>query len=393
MSDTGTSAATGGRGPLDGYRVVEIAGIGPGPFGAMLLADLGADVICVERPPSARSPLLGVDPRPDPVQRGRRSVVLDLKAPGGVEAVLQLAASADAFIEGYRPGVAERLGVGPDACMARNPCLVYARVTGWGQTGPLSQAAGHDLNYIALTGMLHAIGPADRPPVAPLNLLGDYAGGGLMLAFGVLAGLLERQRSGRGQVIDAAMVDGAAILGTQIFGLLANGRYTERRESNAVDGGSHFSQTYETADGKYVCIASAEPQFYAELLTRIGIDPREMADHFDPSGWPEAKRRFAQIFKSRTRDEWCELLEGTDVCFAPVLSMTEAPHHPHNVARRTFIEVGGIVQPAPAPRFSRTPPADPRPPTRAGEGADETLAAWGFEAALIDRLRASGALR
>ena len=374
-------------GPLAGYRVLEIEAIGPGPFAAMLLGDLGADVLRIDRPPSAQSPL---GPLPgNPLERGRHCLVIDLKDGRDRATVMRLVQSADVLIEGFRPGVAERLGIGPDDCLAVNPRLVYGRMTGWGQDGPLSNAAGHDLNYIALSGMLHAIGRAGGPPVPPLNLLGDFGGGGLLLAFGVVAALLERQASGCGQVIDAAMAEGAALLGAAIYGAYANGSWSEERGTNVGDTGSHFYETYETADGKWISVAAVEPQFYVELSARIGLDPTLMPPQMDRAGWPEAKRIMADVFRSKTRDEWCQLLEGTDACFAPVLSMREAPIHPQNQARRAFVAVGEVLQPAPAPRFSRTPLADPRPAAPASEYSDANLRAWGLECAEIARLAKS----
>ena len=384
-----TTDAGSSRGPLHSCRVVEIAGLGPGPFAAMLLADLGADVVRVERPESAHF-TLRVDR--DLLQRSRSSIVLDLKHEAGAAAVLRLVGSADALIEGFRPGVAERLGIGPEECMRRNPKLVYGRATGWGQDGPLANAAGHDIDYIALSGVLHTIGRAGGPPVPPLNLLGDFAGGGMLLVIGIIAALLERQASGLGQVIDAAMVDGAALLATAIYGAFANGQWTDERGTNAADSGSHFYETYETADGKHVAIAAVEPQFHADLLRRLGLDPASIPAPMARTEWPRAKAVLADIFRTKTRADWCELLEGTDACFAPVLSLEEAPRHPHNVARRTFVEVDGVVQPAPAPRFSRTPLGDPRPPTSPGCDADATLASWGFSPEEVNALRAAGAM-
>ncbi|MHB1854398.1 MAG: CaiB/BaiF CoA transferase family protein, partial [Acidimicrobiales bacterium] len=339
-------------GPLAGVRVLEVAGIGPGPFAAMMLSDMGAEVIRVDRAQSVR----GGDPSHPPadiMNRGRRSIGLDLKHPDGVETLLRLVESADALIEGFRPGVAERLGIGPEECLERNPALVYGRMTGWGQEGPYAPMAGHDINYIALSGTLHSIGRAGGPPVPPLNLVGDFGGGGMLLAFGVACALVEAANSGQGQVVDAAMVDGAAVLATFIHGLTSMGLWQEERGTNLLDTGAHFYDVYETADGRYVSIGSIEPQFYAELLRLTGLDSDpEMAGQMDRSRWPVLKDRLAGVFKTKTRDEWCELMEGTDVCFAPVLAPSEAPDHPHNVARGTFVEVAGIRQPGPAPRFS-----------------------------------------
>jgi len=378
-------------GPLSGIRIVEIAGIGPGPFCAMMLADLGADVIRVDRAERARAPRIP-GPNLDLLNRGRRSVGVDLKSPAGVEVVLRLVERADALIEGFRPGVMERLGLGPEVCLARNPRLVYGRMTGWGQDGPLAKAAGHDINYIALSGALHAIGRADGPPPPPLNLVGDFGGGGLLLAYGIACALVERSRSGRGQVVDAAMVDGAAALMAIIYGAHAAGWWRDERQSNMLDGGAHFYDSYETKDGKYVSIGSIEPQFYEQLLAQTGLSDEELPKQMDRSGWRPMKKRLAEIFRSRTRDEWCRIMEGTDVCFAPVLSLAEAPEHPHNRARGTFVEVEGVRQPGPAPRFSRTPGAIDRAPAHAGEHTDEALAEWGFAADELMRLREAGAI-
>jgi alpha-methylacyl-CoA racemase len=373
-------------GPLAGVRVVELAGIGPGPFCAMLLADLGAEVLRVDRPAAARTGW------PTVLARGRRSVAVDLKHPDGAGVVLDLAAAADALVEGFRPGVAERLGIGPDACLARNPRLVYGRVTGWGQEGPWRQAAGHDIDYIALAGALHPVGPAGGPPVPPLNLVGDFGGGGMLLALGVVTALLERGRSGAGQVVDAAMVDGAALLTTQFHELLAAGLWRERRGSNLLDGGAPFYGVYETADGRHLAVGALEPQFYAELLRRLGLDAGDLPDQLDRDGWPLLRQRLAALFRTRTQDEWCELLAGTDACVAPVLGFGEAPAHPHNRARGTFVDIDGVVQPAPAPRFSRTPCDPPTPAARPGEHTDRALADWGVPAEKVARLRATGAI-
>lgn len=336
-------------GPLTGYRIVEVAGIGPGPFCALMLADMGADVVRVKRP---------ADPRqPDKVQlgaeRGMRCVHLDLKNPAGRDALLQLASQCDALIEGNRPGVMERLGVGPQDCLARNPRLVYGRMTGWGQEGPLAGTAGHDINYIAITGALAAIGPRDKP-IPPLNLVGDFGGGAMMLAFGIVCALLEANRSGKGQVVDAAMSDGASLLMMSAFGQLAAGRWHNEREANIVDGGAHFYGTYRCADGKWIAIGAIEPQFYALLLRLMGLEQTEFEPQNDSSRWPAWKNRFAEVFATRTRDEWCAVMEGSDACFAPVLDLAEAFDHPHHAARGTFVEVDGRRLPAPAPRFSRT---------------------------------------
>ncbi|HTO53005.1 MAG TPA: CaiB/BaiF CoA-transferase family protein [Myxococcota bacterium] len=363
-------------GPLSGLRIVEIAGIGPGPYCAMVLSDMGAEVLRVERP--AKTP--PGDARFDLLSRGRRCITLDLKKPAGVAAVLRLVERADALLEGFRPGVMERLGLGPDVCLARNPRLVYGRMTGFGQSGPLAQAAGHDINYIALAGALDPIGRRGAPPTPPLNLVGDFGGGGLLLAFGVTCALLERQRSGKGQVVDAAMVDGAAALMTVFHGAQQAGWWQEQRGTNMLDSGSHFYDTYETSDGKFVAIGAIEPQFYAELLKRVGLDADALPAQLDRTRWPEAKESLARLFKTKTRDEWCAVLEGTDACFAPVLSMSEARRHPHNLARQAFVEVAGVAQPRPAPRFSRTDSGVQRPPARVGEHTEEALRDWGFSA-------------
>ena len=378
-------------GPLSGIRIVEIAGIGPGPFCAMMLADLGAEVLRVDRAERAKLPR-GDGPNLDLLNRGRRSVAVDLKSPAGVEVVLRLLEKADALIEGFRPGVMERLGLGPDVCLARNPKLVFGRMTGWGQDGPLAKVAGHDLNYIALTGALHAIGRADSPPPPPLNLIGDFGGGGLLLAYGILAALLERARSGKGQVVDAAMVDGASALMAIIFGAHTSGWWRDERAANMLDGGAHFYDCYETKDGKYVSIGAIEPQFYAQLLELTGLKGEALPHQMDRSGWPKTKERLTAIFKTKTRDEWCAVMEGTDVCFAPVLSLAEAPEHPHMKARNTFVEVEGVRQPGPAPRFSRTPGVIERPPAHAGEHTDEALVDWGFPSGDVAELRKSGAI-
>ena len=379
-------------GPLTGIRVIELAGIGPGPMCAMLLADLGADVIRIDRPVQAG---LGVPRRArefDVLNRGRRSVAVDLKSADGVETVLKMVEQADALIEGFRPGVTERLGLGPEECAARNPKLVYGRMTGWGQEGPLATAAGHDINYIALTGALAAIGNTGGPPVPPLNLVGDYGGGALYLAFGVCAALLEAKNSGQGQVVDAAMVDGAASLLSSVFGLYASGAWQLERGTNILDSGSYFYGTYQCSDGEWISIAPIEGKFHAELLERLGIDPADIPNQHDRSRWPELKARMAGIFAGKTRDQWCEELEGTDVCFAPVLTMEEATEHEHIKARGTLIEVEGVTQPAPAPRFSRTPGKVHHPVCGPGEHSREVLSDWGWDAADIDRLVDSGAI-
>jgi alpha-methylacyl-CoA racemase len=381
---------TKAQGPLAGLKVVEFAGIGPAPMCAMLLADLGADVLRIDRTQDAG---LGIDRRPefDLLNRGRRSAAIDLKHKDGVATALRLVEKADVLIEGFRPGVMERMELGPDLCLARNPKLVYGRMTGWGQTGPLAQAAGHDLNYIALIGALHAIGPAEKP-LPPLNLVGDFGGGALYLAFGICAALFERSRSGKGQVIDAAMTDGAASLATIFFGLLAQGTWRDARAANILDGAAPFYDTYETKDGKFVSIAPIETKFYAEFLAKLGLDPASLPKQYDTKRWPETKVKFAEAIKARTRDEWCRILEGTDACFAPVLSLAEAPKHPHNAARGTFVEVAGVVQPAPAPRFLRTPGAVQNPPPAPGANTAEALADWGFRENEIAALKKAGAV-
>jgi len=379
-------------GPLVGYKVVELAGIGPNPMCAMMLADMGAEVIRVDRVISAN---LGVpvDARFSLLDRSRRSIAVDLKQRAGIDLVLKLVDRADALIEGFRPGVTERLGLGPDVCQARNPRLVYGRVTGWGQHGTLAQAAGHDINYISLTGAAYAIGQRDRPPAPPLNLVGDFGGGGMLLAVGVLAALLEAQKSGKGQVVDAAMTDGAAILMTALYGLHGSGYWTDQREGNILDGGAHFYDAYETKDGKYISIASIEAKFYDELLTLTGFSDPDNAGHRDREQWPALAARMTALIKTRTRDEWCRILEGTDVCFAPVLSMSEAPKHPHNVSRQTFVTENGVTQPAPAPRFSRTPSKIQKAPSADGADTDAVLGDWGFSAADIAQFRAGNVVR
>jgi len=375
-------------GPLEGVRVVELASIGPGPFVAMMLADMGAEVVCVDRPDAPA----GEAARRNVVNRGRRSVVVDLRNPNGPEVVLRLAAQADVLIEGFRPGVAERLGVGPDPCIGRNSKLVYGRVTGWGQDGPLAHTAGHDLNYIALTGLLWATGRPPDKPVPPLNIFGDYGGGAMFLAFGIVCALLERRESGRGQVIDAAMVDGAAALGATFAGLRAMGRWKDARGANIVDTGLPHYEVYECADGAFISVGALEPKFYAELVRLTGFVEPE-GDRMDPAAFAERKRRWSELFRTRTRDEWDNLLSGSDACTAPVLDWGEAPAHHHLAARNTYIDYDGVIQPAPAPRFSRSTPAIRRPPPRPGAHTDELLAEVGYTSAQIAGLRTAGAVR
>ena len=374
-------------GPLEGIRVFEMAGIGPGPFCGMLLSDLGAEVTRVDRVSSSGglpAPLAAIS------GRGRRSIAVDLKQAGGVAIVLDLVANSDVFIEGFRPGVAERLGLGPDVCRDRNPGLVYGRMTGWGQDGPLAAQAGHDINYVGLTGALHAIGRPGERPVPPLNLVADYGGGALFLAVGVLAALVERGRSGCGQVVDAAMVDGAALLASPLYQLLASGIWSDQRGANILDGAAPFYDTYETADGRYLAVGPIEPQFYRELTVGLGLDLDELPAQLDGSTWAEVKEAFAARFRTRTRDEWEETFAESDACVTPVLSLTEAPHHPHNVARGVFVEIDGVVQPGPAPRFSRTASPVPRPPVTPGTDTDAVLAELGLAESDIADLRAAG---
>ncbi|MFO0696200.1 MAG: CaiB/BaiF CoA-transferase family protein [Polyangiales bacterium] len=375
-------------GPLSGFRILELAGIGPGPFCGQMLADMGADVIRIDRPGGNPSATMGHEI----LFRSRRTLGLDLKKPEGVETVLRLCETADAIFEGYRPGVAERLGVGPEQCMARNPKLVYGRMTGWGQTGPLAPAAGHDINYISLSGALHSIGRRGGPPVPPLNLAGDFGGGGMMLAFGLLAGLLEAGKSGKGQVVDCSMVEGSAVLMGMFYGLRSKGMFTDHRGTHMLDTGAHFYDVYETKDGKYVSIGSIEPQFYALLLQKAELPAEDFGRQMDFKNWPVMKEKLAAVIRQKTRDEWCALMEGTDVCFAPVLSLGEAPEHPHNKSRESFVDVEGIVQPAPAPRFSRTPSGKPTPMTPVGKDTRAVLKDGGFSDAEIEALLAKGAV-
>ena len=376
-------------GPLSGIRVLELEAIGPGPFCGMMLADMGADVLLVDRP-SDPGLGLGRARAADVMLRGRRSVTLDLKSKDGVAAALVLAGKADALIEGFRPGVMERLGLGPDVLLAANPRLVYGRMTGWGQDGPLAPRAGHDIDYIALSGVLNAIGRAGERPVPPLNLVGDFGGGGMLLAFGIACGLLEAQRTGKGQVVDAAMVEGASVLAAMFSGMLHEGKWTETRAANALDSGAPWYDTYETLDGKFVAVGAIEAKFYAELLERLGLAAAKLPAQHDRQGWPELRRRFAAAFRAKTRDEWARVFEGSDACVAPVLSFSEARTHPHNVARGGYVTVGGVEQPGPAPRFSRTPGGVRRAPPERGALGREALADWGFTPAEIDRLGSLG---
>jgi len=383
-------------GPLAGVKVLEIAGLGAAPYGCMMLADMGAEVVRVERIGGSRD-----TPEASPLLRNRRSVAVDLKQPAGREVVLALAAKADALIEAFRPGVAERLGIGPEPCMARNARLVYGRMTGWGQTGPLSGAAGHDLNYIGLTGLLHQIGPTGGKPVVPLNVIGDFGGGGLLLAYGVVCALFEARQSGRGQVVDAAMLDGALSFMAMFFGYREIGQFSDRTGGHMLGGGAHYYDVYEAADGRCLAVAPIEPQFYQPFLEIIGLDlPRWRAAGYpalEPQvterEWPALKAELIRLFKTRTRDDWCALFAGSDVCVTPVLTLAEAPHHPHNRARQAFIDVNGVQQNAPAPRFSRTPAALPKaPPQPAGADTDSVLVDWGVDSAVVSRARSERAL-
>lgn len=373
-------------GPLNGIRIIEFAGIGPGPFCGMMLADHGAEVIRIDRPGAY------LDPR-DPLLRGRKSIMLDMKKPEAVAIARDLCKSAHGVIEGYRPGVMERLGLGPETLLADNPALVYGRMTGWGQYGSYAHAAGHDINYIALSGTLHTVGRAGERPVPPVNYIGDFGGGAMMLAFGMAAALLHAQRGGEGQVIDCAMTDGSALLAAMTWGFYGTGRWRDQSGANLLDGAAHFYDTYVCADGKFISIGSIEPQFYALLRQKTGLDADPDFDpQMDPSRWPALKEKLAALFRTQSRDHWCELMEESDVCFAPVLSLAEAPHHPHNVERQTFIEVAGITQPAPAPRYSATPSSHPVPPPAPGTDGASLLEALGYDGAKIDGLKQAGAL-
>lgn len=374
-------------GPLTGIRVVELAGLGPAPFCAMLLADLGADVIRIDRPPGS-----GVAGFERLTCRNRRSLGLDLKQRAARDVLLWLIDRADILVEGFRPGVAERLGFGPDVCMTRNPRLVYGRMTGWGQDGPLAQRAGHDINYIALTGALHAVGSEGGQPVPPLNLVGDFGGGALYLAMGLLAALVERGASGRGQVVDAAMTDGVNSLMAFFHEFRERGLWTSERGTNLLDGGAPFYSTYQTSDGEYVAVGALEPQFFDELLSRLGIDPADQPAQYDPQGWPQLRRQLAAAFRKKTRDEWAEAFADTDACVSPVLSMAEVPEHPQSTQRQAFSEVDGYLQPGAAPRFSRSQPAAPAGTPAIGEHSDEVLAELGMDSDAIAALRAVGAV-
>jgi len=370
---TDATADTPGRGPLAGLRVLELAGIGPGPHAAMVLADLGADVVRIDRPPSDPD----AEVRADYLLRGRRSVVLDLKEPPDREQFLALVAVADVLIEGYRPGVTERLGIGPDVCGTANPRLVYARMTGWGQDGPWARVAGHDINYLSLTGILHAIGRPGERPVPPLNLVADFGGGSMLVLVGILSALWERSRSGRGQVVDAAMVEGAGLLAQLIWSWRGPGGWSDVPGTNLLDGGCPYYDTYTCADGRYVAVGALEPPFWAALLQGLGIDAEEFPQRQDPAQWPAIRERLTAVFATRSRDDWATVFDGTDACVTPVLSFAEAPAHPHLAARESLVELGGVRQPAPAPRFSRSPAGTPGPPPRPGADTSAVLAEWG----------------
>src|SRR5690348_12003680 len=381
-------------GPLEGIRIVELAGIGPGPFCAMLLSDMGAEVIRVDCAAivGQDTDRDGNDARYNLLSRGRRNIAVGLRNAAGVNATLRLIDRADALLEGFRPGVMERLGLGPDLCLSRNPKLVYGRMTGWGQDGPIAHIAGHDINYIALSGVLHTIGEAGGPPVPPLNLVGDFGGGALYLAMGVLAGIISARSTGRGQVIDCSMVEGSASLMMMMYGALASGAWKEERGANRTDGGAHYYHVYETRDGEHVAIGAIEPQFYALLLKHTGLEDEDLPPQTDRAQWPAMQERLTRIFKTKTRAEWVEIMQETDICFAPVLRMSEALKHPHNVERGSFVDIQGIPQPGPAPRFLGTPTGVQRPPARVGEHTDQILRDWGFSAGEIAELHRSGAV-
>jgi alpha-methylacyl-CoA racemase len=375
-------------GPLQGVKIIEVGGIGPGPFCGMMLSDMGADVIRIER----KGQTAFTEPKYDVMMRNRRSMAIDLRKPEGVETVLEMVEKVDALQEGFRPGVMEKLGLGPDACLERNPRLIYGRMTGWGQEGPMARLAGHDINYISLSGALHAFGRKGEKPVAPLNMVGDFGGGGMLLAFGMVCALFEAQKSGKGQVIDAAMTDGSAALMAMIYGLRASGFWADERGVNLLDGGAHFYDTYETADGKYISVGSLEPQFYELLLKHTQIDDKEFKNQMDVTKWPAFKEKLGAVFKTKTRDEWTKIMGDTDICFAPVLSLDEAPRHPQNELRKTFVELEGVTQPAPAPRFSRTPPEIRKPPPQPGSDTEDVLVELGFGPDRIEALKAAGAI-
>ena len=373
-------------GPLNGFKIIELAGIGPGPFCGMMLADMGAEVIRVERIGAAQA----TQAPKDVLTRSRRSIAVDLKSPEGVETVLRLVEKADGLIEGFRPGVTERLGLGPEHCQGRNPRLVYGRMTGWGQEGPMAQAAGHDINYIALAGALHAIGRPGERPVPPLNLVGDFGGGGMLLAYGMVCGLLEVTKSNQGQVIDAAMVDGTAALMAMFYSMSASGAFDTQRGTNLLDGGAHFYDTYETADGEHISIGSIEPQFYALLMAKAGLDPDYFQPQMERGRWVELKAKLTEVFLSKTQAQWCKIMEGSDVCFAPVLNLIDAAEHPHNKAREAYQTVGGMLQPSPAPRFSRTPAGAVQAPRVPGEDSADVLSDFGLSAEEIAALTDQG---
>ncbi len=372
-------------GPLNGVKIIEVGGIGPGPFCGMMLSDMGADIVRVER----KGGLALSDPKYDLLTRNRKSISINLRTPEGVQTLLRMLERVDALQEGFRPGVMEKLGIGPDVCLKRNPRLVYGRMTGWGQEGPLARAAGHDINYIALSGALHTIGRKDQKPVPPLNLVGDFGGGGMLLAFGMVCALFEARNSGQGQVVDAAMTDGSAALMTMIYGLKAAGLWTDKPGTNLLDTGAHFYDTYETADNKFIAIGAIEPQFYELLLKLTEIDDPDFQNQLDFAQWPQLKEKLSAVFKTKTREAWCEIMEGSDVCFAPVLSMSEAPEHPHNKQRKTFVENDGVLQPAPAPRFSRTAAEIKSPPPIPGQDTEKVLADFGFTTQEIESLKTS----
>ncbi|OUX41016.1 MAG: carnitine dehydratase [Proteobacteria bacterium TMED261] len=376
-------------GPLEGVRVVELQGIGPGPFCGMMLADMGAEIIRVDRSSAVGQKASATDF----LARGRKSIAVDLKNPEGVETVLRLIDGADALIEGFRPGVTERLGLGPDVCLERNPGLVYGRMTGWGQNGSMASAAGHDINYISLSGALHAIGEKDRNPTPPLNLVGDFGGGGMLLAFGIAAALFEKQKSGQGQVIDAAMTDGSALLMNAVFGIMNTGHWNPERGTNLLDGGAHFYGSYRTKDDKHISIGSIEPQFYQLLLEKTGLaNDADLPKQMSRQDWPILREKLELIFLEKTRDEWDAIMLGTDICYAPILTLEEAANHPHNKERGTFEQSDGVIQASPAPRFSRTSPEMPEASTAAGADTDEILSGIGASAEEIESLRASGAI-